>query len=132
MEDAVDRLRTVFGISWIAPCAVAKLEMEEIRKRAIDVAKTCASSGAASFKVESSRDNKEFPLRSLQMNQELGRAIVEALGLKVNLEEPDMRIIVEVLREGVLVCCNKIRGPGGLPVGTTGRALALLSGGIDS
>ncbi|MGC9076151.1 MAG: tRNA uracil 4-sulfurtransferase ThiI [Conexivisphaera sp.] len=132
VEGAVDRLRTVFGISWIAPCAVAKLEMEEIRKRAIDVAKTCASSGAASFKVESSRDNKEFPLRSLQMNQELGRAIVEALGLKVNLEEPDMRIIVEVLREGALVCCNKIRGPGGLPVGTTGRALALLSGGIDS
>ena len=132
VEGAVDRLRSVFGISWIAPCAIAGLGMEEIRRKAISVARACASSGAASFKVKASRDNKEFPLRSLQINQELGRAIVEELGLRVDLEKPDAEIVVEVLREGALVCCNRTRGPGGLPVGTTGRALALLSGGIDS
>jgi len=131
VEEAMDRLRSVLGVAWLSPCVRAGHDVGELKDKAVLVARNC-SGGADTFKVEATRADKGFPLSSLEINEEIGGAVVDALGLRVNLDRPGFRIIVEILKDEALVCCDKVRGFGGLPVGTTGEALALLSGGIDS
>jgi tRNA uracil 4-sulfurtransferase len=85
-----------------------------------------------SFCVRARREDKRFPMTSPEIDREVGAAIVEALGFKVDLHDPELTISIEIMQDAALVAAGKIRGPGGLPVGATGRGLALLSGGIDS
>ncbi|MGC9116637.1 MAG: tRNA uracil 4-sulfurtransferase ThiI [Conexivisphaera sp.] len=127
---AIERLRTVFGVAWLSQCRLTEPNAASLREAAVEVARECP--GGGSFRVEASRADKSFPLTSMQINRELGAAIAGELGLRVDLENPDLLVRVEVLRDVALVCCNRVRGPGGLPVGTMGSAVALISGGIDS
>ncbi|MFP3401605.1 MAG: tRNA uracil 4-sulfurtransferase ThiI [Nitrososphaeria archaeon] len=128
---AAERLRTVFGVSWVAPCRAVEPDMGRIREEAVAAARRCGG-GARSFRIRASRDFKGFPANSLEIERDAGAAVAGATGLRVDLEAPDLEIWVEVLEGMALVCCGKERGPGGLPAGTNGRAVALLSGGIDS
>ncbi len=86
-----------------------------------------------SFKVEARRSDKSFALNSMELNKELGAYILKNFpGVRVDVHTPDIMLWVEIRHEGAFVYSEKIPGPGGLPVGTTGRGIALLSGGIDS
>ncbi len=85
-----------------------------------------------SFKISASRRNKKFPLNSIEINRELGRAVVEITGKKVDLENPDVTVWVEICENLALVYSNRLEGIGGLPVGCAGRVVSLVSGGIDS
>ena len=84
------------------------------------------------FAIRSRRRDKRFPLRSIELSRVIGDAVRVRLGLDVDLSNPDLEVFVEVDHKELLVSRERLRGAGGLPVGSSGRALVLLSGGIDS
>jgi thiamine biosynthesis protein ThiI len=84
------------------------------------------------FRISSSRSNKNYPLNSQEINRKVGEAVFNKLNLKVNLEDPDLNCFIEIVNKDAYIFINKFAGPGGLPVGSSGRAIVLLSGGIDS
>jgi thiamine biosynthesis protein ThiI len=86
----------------------------------------------ATFAIRARRRDKRFPVHSHELATRAGRAVQDALDLGVDLETPDLELFLEVDRDEIFVFTEKLRGRGGLPVGTSGRALVLLSGGIDS
>lgn len=127
------RLRAVFGItSYSKTLRVAK-EIETIRKSALAmVADHDPPLLNGSFKVEARRTDKQFPLRSYDIASDLGAALLEEFpGLSVDVHRPDWTLNVEI-REQAYLYVDRTDGPGGLPVGTAGRGVLLLSGGIDS
>lgn len=87
--------------------------------------------GGRTFAVETRRSDKRFPLTSLEVNKRLGSVLVEE-GWRVDLDAPDVTLRVELASGEALLSADRLRGPGGLPVGVAGRVVALLSGGIDS
>lgn len=133
--EAVERLRSVFGVVSVSPATAAELTMdaalaaarrfvqEEIDKRQAPVR----------FKVEASRSNKRFPMTSPEINGWMGgRLLREFPALTVDVHEPDFVLYVEVRDKALYVYTRRFDGPGGLPVGSSGAGLLLLSGGIDS
>ena len=88
--------------------------------------------GVATFAVDARRSSTDFGTSSAEMNIAVGRELVETLGLRVDLGDPDVTVRVEVVQGGAYVSARRLPGPGGLPVGTSGRVVALLSAGIDS
>lgn len=131
MKEAVERLQKVFGIANICPAAKCEKDMESIKKTAIECMKNMDIAGKT-FKVESKREDKKFPLNSPQISREVGGAVLKNVeGLKVDVHNPDILVQVEI-RQDAYVFAEKFSGAGGMPVGTGGRAALLLSGGIDS
>lgn len=132
-EETVDRLKTVFGISGI--CPVTYLEDEGFEKLSDAVVKYVGEvypDRNKTFKVHSRRARKEYPLESMEINAKLGEAVLKAYPeMSVDVHEPDILLSVEV-REKIYIYSETIPGPGGMPVGTGGKAMLLLSGGIDS
>jgi len=124
----------VFGTVGVAPSYRTGLDLEEITAAARAAAGEAVLSGRArTFKVEVKRPNKTFPLTSPEVARLVGAGVLEAVpGLSVDLHEPDFRVGVEIRSDGAYVYGSEIAGPGGLPVGTGGKAVALISGGIDS
>jgi thiamine biosynthesis protein ThiI len=89
--------------------------------------------GKRSFKVEAKRSDKSFPLDSMELSREIGGVILSAYPrIKVNVHQPDIVVKVEIREYGAYISAGTFKGAGGMPVGTNGRALLLLSGGIDS
>lgn len=84
------------------------------------------------FKIQTQRSDKKFPLTSQELNEQIGDFIIKKTGMKVDLENPDLTIFAEITRKTAYVYFEKIKGPGGLPVGTNGEILTLISSGIDS
>ena len=84
------------------------------------------------FRITTKRGNKAFPMTSPELNQELGNFVQQLTGAKVSLKQPDLNVFVELLPQEALVYFQETEGPGGLPVGVSGKVAALLSGGIDS
>lgn len=132
-EDLVKELQKVFGIVGICPIVVEeKVEFEAIRDRVVEYVKEVYAGQQVTFKVNARRTNKAFPMHSMEMNGELGHYILEACpNMKVDVHKPDVMLNVEV-RSQVYIYSQVIKGAGGLPVGTNGKAMLLLSGGIDS
>ncbi len=85
-----------------------------------------------SFRVVTRRSDKRFPMLSPEVNAEVGAFLKERTGARVDLEEAELTVTIEILRDQILFSVEKVAGPGGLPVGTAGHVVALLSGGIDS
>ncbi len=132
MDLAVKKVRNVFGIAAVQRSAVLPKDMEEIVKQGIPYLKT-ALSKVKSFKVEAKRADKSFPYTSPQIQQELGGALSDAYPhLITDVHNPDITIMVEIRDKGAYVNAEKIGAVGGMPVGSNGEALLLLSGGIDS
>jgi thiamine biosynthesis protein ThiI len=128
--DAVrDRLSTVFGIANFARAARVPLDVEVI---AAEILKDLGPENPATFRVSARRADKRFPLTSPQIEREVGGRIKEARNWVVDLDEPEFTITVEALTGEAFYSFGKERGPGGLPVGASGRVTCLLSGGIDS
>ncbi|MCM1498123.1 MAG: tRNA 4-thiouridine(8) synthase ThiI [Clostridium sp.] len=132
-EDLMKSLKKVFGIVGICPIVTEeKLEFEAIREKAVTYMKECYGEQDKTFKVYARRANKSFPMQSMEMNSEIGHFILEACpNMKVDVHKPDILLNIEI-REKVYIYSHTIKGAGGLPVGTNGKAMLLLSGGIDS
>lgn len=131
MGEAVERLKKVFGIANICPAVRCEKNMDSIKKTAVECMRNIDTAGKT-FKVESKREDKKFPLGSPEISREVGGAILKNIdGLKVDVHKPDILVQVEV-RGDAYVFAEKFSGAGGMPVGSSGRAALLLSGGIDS
>jgi tRNA uracil 4-sulfurtransferase len=128
-EAVRDRLRDVFGIGNFARAGRAPLDVDAIAREILD---DLGPDNPTSFRVSARRADKRFPLTSPQIEREVGGRIKEARGWTVNLDAPELTIHVEALSTDAFYYFGKERGPGGLPVGASGRVVALLSGGIDS
>ncbi|NLC68948.1 MAG: tRNA 4-thiouridine(8) synthase ThiI [Clostridiaceae bacterium] len=133
VQAAINRLKNVFGIMSVSPAFCVDNEFNEIKKCALQVAKEAIDKGTGtSFKVETKRENKKFYMDSPEINRELGRYLLMELPvLKVDVNNPSFVVNVEV-RDLTYIYTELIKGYGGLPVGTGGKAMLLLSGGIDS
>lgn len=130
-EAVIERVKKVFGIVSISVAAVVPLEIEAICEAALQQFNQVKE--GKTFKVETQRPYKQFPLQSPEISRRVGGYLLKNTGnWKVDVHNPDVTVNVEVRQEGAYVYTNKIPCLGGLPVGTTGRAVLLLSGGIDS
>ena len=131
-EEITGRLSRVFGVVSVSNVTTAPLDLEAIKEKALELVESRPLPGD-SFKVEARRSNKSFPLTSPELNRIIGAAILETHPrLKVDLHDPSFRVFIEVGSKEAYLYHDRVAGPGGLPVGVTGRALLLLSGGIDS
>jgi thiamine biosynthesis protein ThiI len=133
-DEACARLGRVFGLVSLSLAVRVPADMDAIGDAAVRATRAALASAAppASFKVESRRADKRFPLRSPEISRLVGARVVEATGLAVDVHRPALKIGVEVAPDTVFVYAGSRAAPGGLPVGSSGRALLLLSGGIDS
>ena len=134
-DEVIERLTSVFGVWGV--CPVVRLEMcepEELYKAAVDYFDKVYPDKKKTFKVFTRRSNKGYPLDSMELNVEIGAKILEAFekdGLSVDVHEPEITLTVEI-RDKIYIYSEIIPGPGGMPIGTNGKAMLLLSGGIDS
>lgn len=132
MEEAVDRLSRVFGIAGFERAAAVEKSMDAILSAAPEYLRDVLS-GLHTFKVEAKRSDKTFPLTSPQISAEVGGKLLEAFPhLRVDVHHPDIIVMVEVREHFAYIHGNQIKGAGGMPVGTGGKAALLVSGGIDS
>ncbi len=130
-EEVERALKKVFGIAYFSFAYKTESDIEKIKElagRALSEKKE----EVASFRVTTKRGDKSFPSTSVKINREVGAFIVNHFGWNVNLEDFDLNLFIEVTEKGSFLYFDKIRGYGGLPVSSSGRAALLLSGGIDS
>ncbi len=134
-DETVDKLTHVFGIWGV--CPVVRLDIispDELKKEVVKYFDAVYPDKNTTFKVFSRRSNKSYPLDSMELNADLGEALLEAYeseGLKVDVHDPKITLTVEV-RDKIYIYSTIIPGPGGMPIGTNGKGMLLLSGGIDS
>jgi tRNA uracil 4-sulfurtransferase len=130
-----ERLSRVFGVGNFARAGRTTTDVEEIARRILadlEADKQLAHSPPATFRVSARRADKRYPLTSPQIEREVGGRIKMARGWRVDLEQPELTIRLEMLTSEAFYFFGKEPGAGGLPVGTSGRVVCLLSGGIDS
>jgi tRNA uracil 4-sulfurtransferase len=129
MSEALERLGDVFGASSFSPALAVENDLKEMEKGALSMAQMAAGK---TFKIETKRSYKQFPLESMEISREIGGYILKKTGLKVDVKNPDITVRLEVLKDKTFIYSQKIKGAGGLPLGTSGKMLVLISGGIDS
>jgi len=130
---AIERVQRVFGVANVAPVLLTDAELDSIVRRGLEVAKAAdAEQGFETFAVRARRARTGLEVSSQRINEVLGDEIRTGLGKRVDLSAPDVTVRVEVLENRAYVSAHKLPGPGGLPVGTAGPVVSLLSGGIDS
>lgn len=124
----------VFGVASISPAVESESNMEAIGVEAISfMEKLCEERCVRTFKVEAKRADKQFPIKSPDIARQIGGYVLKGLKvLKVDVHNPDVRLFVDVRHDRSYIYADKIAGFGGLPLGTNGKGLVLLSGGIDS
>ncbi len=129
----INRLKKVFGIVYISPCIKVNKNMEEIKLAALEIMKEeYKENKDMTFKVETNRSDKQFELKSPEVSRIIGGEILKGFNdLKVDVHSPDVMVNVDI-KQNAYVYTKKIEGYRGLPVGSNGRGLLLLSGGIDS
>ncbi|MCR5075873.1 MAG: tRNA 4-thiouridine(8) synthase ThiI [Ruminococcus sp.] len=132
LEEVVDRVSKIFGIAALCRACVCEKDFSDVTAKAVEY---CADalSGARTFKVNAKRSDKAFPMKSPEICAELGGVLLEKFPhLTVDVKEPDVIVTVEIRDTNAYVHAENIKGAGGLPVGSSGKAMLLLSGGIDS
>ncbi len=132
-DELIAHLKRVFGISGICPVVqVDECGIEELSAHVVAFLDKMYSVHNQTFKVHARRARKDYPLDTMELNRELGGAILDAFPeMKVDVHNPEIMVNVEI-RENFYIYSHIIPGPGGMPVGTNGKAMLLLSGGIDS
>lgn len=128
LDDVLHKIGKVFGVAWYAP-AIRASNIEELEKR---LAETLRVWGAQSIKIETRRSDKSFPMTSLEISRRIGKYLASTLGIRMDLKNADKRIFIEVTESGIYASFQKLRGPGGLPVGGSGKVLGLFSGKTSS
>ncbi len=129
IDETVKALQNVFGIHAIVVCYQVANEEEVIKEAALNI---ISNMSGDTFKVITKRANKDFPINSQAMNNLIGGHILKNSNLKVDVKKPDIKIKIEIREEYSYLYSKEIKGLGGFPVGVGGRALLLLSGGLDS
>lgn len=131
-EEAVERLQNIFGIAAFTRAAVVEKDIKIIRNAAVEYMKEVLPY-AKTFKVNAKRADKKFPLDTPAIMQDLGGVLLDAYPhLKVDVRNPEVAVTIEIRDFGAYIHANQIKGAGGMPVGTSGKALVMISGGIDS
>lgn len=132
MDEAVKRLCCVFGVAAVQRSMVLPKDFDEIVRQGMPYLED-ALSGAKSFKIEAKRSDKKFPMTTPQIQQALGDAVCTAYPeIDVDVHNPDVTVLLEIRDKAAYLNCERIISAGGIPVGSSGKALLLLSGGIDS
>ncbi|MBI2229058.1 MAG: tRNA 4-thiouridine(8) synthase ThiI, partial [Deltaproteobacteria bacterium] len=126
---ATERIGAVFGVANFSLVERTATDVETLRVRILD---SLDDTRFESFRIDTQRGDKAFPLTSPEINRVLGAAVKEKSHARVDLEKPEFTVFVEILPRDAFFGFNKIPGPGGLPVGASGRVVSLISGGIDS
>ena len=131
-ETAVERIRKIFGIAVFSRAAVAEKNYQDIKKTALEYLQDLMPD-VKTFKVDAKRSDKHFPMKSPEIMREIGGDILEAFPhLKVDVHHPEVTVTVEIRDYAAYIHAKRIPGAGGLPVGSGGKAMLLISGGIDS
>ncbi len=135
MPQAIDAMAKIFGIYSVSPAMELSKDLDAIYAAAAEAARrklAALGKPAATFKVDSKRSDKRFPMNSMTLSAEAGGYILEHVpGLSVDVHHPDFTVYIEV-RESAFIYTDTVMGSGGMPVGTSGKGMLLLSGGIDS
>lgn len=131
-EEGLDAISKIFGIAAFSRAAAVEKDMDTIISSAVEYLGGSLSN-VKTFKVESKRADKKFPFTSPQISASVGGALLKKYHhLKVDVHNPDAIVMVEIRDKAAYIHCGQIKGAGGLPVGTAGKAAILISGGIDS
>ena len=132
LEKITEKLKKVFGIVGINQSSRVSQKDEEIKAKVLEFANYAYEKGARTFKISVNRSNKEFPINSMDYAKEVGAfVLVNSPFEKVKMKDPDVMIYIDIRKE-VYIYTTRIKTYGGLPLGSTGKGLVLLSGGIDS
>lgn len=132
IDGMFDSARKVFGIVGISRCAVCEKNMDRIRETVREYVPQFLD-GKKTFKVAAKRSDKRFPLDSMEIGREIGGEILSVVPrIKVDVHDPEITVHVEIRELGAYIHAGQLPAAGGLPVGTNGKAMLLLSGGIDS
>lgn len=128
-EVLIGRVRSVFGVANFSMVERTPRDIDALRARILE---SLDGSRFSSFRIDTQRGDKTFALKSPEINQQIGAAVKDQSGARVDLTNAELTVTVEILPRDAFFGFNKIPGPGGLPVGASGRVVALISGGIDS
>src|SRR5690242_3428026 len=119
-ELARERAALIFGLQNFSLSYPAAAELSAMKREAILRAR---GTSARTFRITTKRDEKRFPLNSMEIDREVGATVAAELGLKVDLSNPELTISIEVLKDGAYISAGKIAGAGGLPVGISGKGV---------
>ena len=133
-DEIAGEISKVFGVASISPAVEAKSDLDDIGRVAVEFMNTLIKErGVKTFKVEAKRADKNFPIESPEIARIVGaKVLVGCKVLSVDVHNPDVKLYVDLRHDGSFIYADKISGFGGLPLGTNGKGLILLSGGIDS
>lgn len=137
-EKVLEELNTVVGLYSYSLCKKVKNEnkenvIEDIAKTAIEIINNNKPNKNFTFKVETHRGDKSFPLTSIQISQQVAKLVLPKIeGMSVNVHNPELTLSIDFRSEGIYVYTNSIKGLGGYPSGIAGKGLVMMSGGIDS
>ncbi len=128
-----ESLKDVCGITTVSPATIVKdcLKIEDVKPVLFKVAKKAEIKGKT-FKIECHRINKNYPMKSPDVQRELGKMVMDEFDVTPQMKNPDVTISVEIIGNSLFLYTKKIAGVGGLPVGMGGKSVSLLSGGLDS
>ncbi|WP_062552471.1 tRNA uracil 4-sulfurtransferase ThiI [Peptoniphilus phoceensis] len=132
-EKLISRLKHVFGIVYIAPSYLVETDWDKIEEAVLKVVDESLKKNPEfkTFKVKTNRGDKKFPLNSMEISAKIGGMVLKNFDIKVDVHNPDFYVYCD-LKKDTYIYVDKIKAHGGLPTGTNGRGLLLLSGGIDS
>ncbi|WP_077214253.1 tRNA uracil 4-sulfurtransferase ThiI [Bacillus dakarensis] len=131
-DEIIQRIKGIFGISSLSPAVKTSNEIEEMKEAALKLFQRVYTEGST-FKISARRADKTYFLDTNELNQTFGAHLLKNIpGLKVDVKKPDINLQIEVREEGTYLSCENIPGAGGLPIGSSGKAMLMLSGGIDS
>ncbi len=132
VEEIMKRISKVFGVHSVSPVVKVEKDIDQIKSSAVKLARDIDAPGVT-FKVDAKRSDKGFPYDTFALQQELGGEILSNIEhLTVDVKKPDYKLLVEIRSDAAYLYSRVIKGAGGLPVGTGGKTLLMLSGGIDS
>lgn len=129
LDSMKEVLRNTFGLVYFAPATRLEPQKEVLEEAALELVSTLPGE---SFRITTRRSDQNIPLSTQKTNEEIGAAVVEKLGRKVNLTQPDVNCHIDLVADSAFVYAHRIDGYGGLPVGMGGKVLSMISGGIDS
>ncbi len=129
----VKKISKVFGIVVVSPCVKVESDIEEIKKKVVEYVNfKKKNKNILTFKIQAKRADKTFPVKSMELNNILGGEVLQNVeNIKVDVHNPDLTVYVDI-RSKTYIYSEKYSGGGGLPIGSNGKGLVLLSGGIDS
>lgn len=131
----IDRLKSVFGLVYISPCIRVEKDIDKIDKAcSLNMKERLEKdSNIKTFKVDTRRSDKKYPLTSPELSREIGKRLLDSFDtLKVDVHTPDLYMYIDIKQDHAYIYSERIRAYGGMPVGTSGKGLLLMSGGIDS